>query len=340
MGDDPFANNPSNWGEDFEQNFRDFEEFQRDFQAAESTYKLDPTPLNKAAMEAAEAKRDKSRLNSFKDVATSLKANGDFFADMDFSNSWEADKQPKLSDAQKLHMDDFVKKMTAKTVDVEKQIQLNKYMSDLSADVKGLKYDPKTGQIDFTDSWEKKTKDFWNKNISDKMTWDNFLRLIKLAIVAGVAYGGYELVKWFMGVLCDLAKADSGCYYYPAGGGDPSAVHYNGNAPSSKPNCSSYADCCGGCSDGSLQSICGGSPEVCCNASVDAQASAHTGGQYSFKCTSVGNEVANFFKSIGSAFNPANLVKYIEYIGMAIGLLLVAYLFYVVAKKVAEKGEE
>lgn len=326
--------------EEYTKSYNDFNEANREYYDARTEWLNDPTPKNKQDMENAENIKNTKRLDTFKTLSDKvLEIDGSFFDVMDFSNSWESSKQPKMTEGQKANMESFKNKITEKANDIQSQLKLKEFLSGVGDEVK-LMVQP-DGSIKWNESFEAKTKNFYEDNVKDKMSYENFKSLLKLAMVGLAIFGIVELALLFKKFICGFAKAKSGCYWYSNDGSTIEQVNFNSHAPVS-PNCSSYDTCCGGCDKGTLQSICDGSGQnqKCCNSAIDTNADKHKDGRYMYKCESIEDVFANFFKDLGSALSPSNLMKYVMIFIYIIAGIIGAYILYALVRYFIERGEE
>lgn len=326
------------WGDGFDENYSEFEEANKAYDEAVIDYRNSPTPENKEIMEKAEANKRNKQLEGFKEVATSLNIDPSFLDNIDLEKPWTESEQSFGNHEEVLSMNDFVEKVSGKFSELENTLKFKEYFAEFGPEIKEA-IDPNTKEIKWTEELKEKTDSWYEKNLKDKLTKENFWKFLKMVAIAFAVFGAYELAMMFKGMLCDMAKASSGCYWYSNDGQTIDQVQFNSRAPVS-PNCFSYDTCCGGCDKGSVQTICAGNPEKCCNSTIDVQSEKHKDGKYSYKCVSLGEELLNALKIPAKLFNPDTIKKYLMIFVYIIAGILGAYILFALIRYFAEKGEK
>jgi len=326
------------WGDDTMNSFSEFDDALKDYNTILIEYEADPSPTLKKQLENAEAKKNSARSSVFDNMAKELDVDGSFLEKMDFDNSWEPSKQPTLSTLEKTNMVEFRDKMTDKLNTTQDILDVKNYTAQLSDEIKNLKYDPTTGTVEWTDSWERATKDFWEKNLKDKITWANAKWLFYALVLAGLAYGAYDLAKMFYGMFCKMAKSQSGCYWRTAD--SDGLVSYISPPPSGMPTyCRDFSKCCGSCLATSYNDNC---RNKCCSSSLDANYSDHPTAKYNYKCYTAGEAfiktASSLVKSSASAILKILFYIFIVCVAVVVIYFVIRFIMHIANRRRSETG--
>lgn len=328
------------FGKEFADNWNELQNILEEVQELESELKKDPTnPKLKSELDRQKQLEENKQQNCLESIAKSVGVEDtEFLGKMDFEKPWTQEAQG-LSNWDANQMEDMKTKLESKINNKLNLADINGFLTDFQTDIQEIVQNyERTGKLEISRSKWERMKDWYNENLADKITWDNFKILAKFALLGLAIWGVVKVVDFFKGMACQMAKSDSGCYYITSSGQDKVTI-ISGNIPPGQ-KCD-YNDCCGGCNTGELQQSC---YTGCCNARLDADASSHTGGHYSYECESAMGATLNFLKGVGDIFNPKSILKDIEYIAIIVGALIgLVILIYIGIKAVSyfsSKSEE
>jgi len=331
------------FGSDFD-NFMetDYRPVEAEYKNAVDAYRDNPTEANKAAVDRALAKLDAAAHEALKKAVKAKGIDEKFVDDKNFdpSKPFDAAGQPNMSPENVKSMENFRAAVEDVAGRQEKRLDFDKLYKQVVAngDLSKLTFDKTKGTFVVDEAFRNLVTDIYEGNgkyksgfqkFKDMMTRENFMLLLKLALLGGAIYGAIYLKNLLNGILCNLAQQSSGCMWYAPNNAGQDVVAYNGNVPS----VCGYSYCCGDCDSATLQSVCAGT--ACCGSQVDADSGgAHKdpNGRYSYKCESIWSTLVKAIAAIGDGLDPSKWLGVLKtiaiYAAIAIGGALVLYIIY------------